>query len=99
MSALICETCGLPQELCVCEDVATTTTGDLKIDTEARRYGKLVTVISGFQDGVALDDLASELKSSFGCGGTVDGDTIELQGDHVDRAIHELTDRGFTLTA
>ncbi len=49
------------------------------------RSGKTVTVLGG--SGIAgmvaerRRDLLAELKRKFACGGTVEGDTIELQGD------------------
>jgi len=64
-------------------------------ETSGRR-GKPVTVIDGLPlapDAVAA--LTAELKRLLGAGGTVRGTTIEIQGDHRDRAIGLLTERGF----
>lgn len=98
MSANICETCGLPTELCVCEDVAKDSTNTLSIETESRRYGKVVTVITGFDSAVDTSSLASEIKSSLGCGGTSSDDTIELQGSHKERVREHLIEDGFTIS-
>ncbi|MBC7517190.1 MAG: translation initiation factor [Alkalinema sp. FL-bin-369] len=47
------------------------------------RGGKTVTVVSGFQhDELALTALAKKLKAACGTGGSVQEETIEIQGDH-----------------
>ncbi|GAA0645616.1 SUI1 family translation initiation factor [Salarchaeum japonicum] len=70
----------------------------LSVRVERRTYDKPVTIVEGFEDeSVNLSDLASELKSSLGAGGTVDDGAIEVQGDHAERVRALLEDRGFAV--
>ena len=61
------------------------------------RGGKLVTTLSGFPPPVRgrMQDWSKEMKNRFGCGGTVAGDTLELQGDRREAAAEFLEDLGF----
>jgi len=44
-----------------------------------------------------LKDLAKQLKQKCGTGGTIKGDIIEIQGDHRDTILAELSERGWTV--
>jgi translation initiation factor 1 len=71
--------------------------GPVRVSRETQgRKGKGVTVITGL--GLLppqLETLATELKKRCGSGGTVEADRIEIQGDHRDTIVAELTRRGF----
>ncbi len=61
------------------------------------RAGKGVTVITGLPLApLELEALAAELKRHCGSGGTVRAGAIEIQGEHRDRIVQELTHRGFS---
>jgi len=58
------------------------------------RGGKTVTVVRGLPGG-DLDGVASELKRRCGSGGAVKAGTVELQGDHREKAVELLEKRGY----
>src|SRR5436305_57751 len=61
-----------------------------------RRAGKSVTVASGFEHPPeTLAKLATMLKKRCGSGGTVKGNEIEVQGEHVDAIAAELRKLGY----
>lgn len=60
------------------------------------RKGKGVTVISGVPlDSAGLQMLARELKKRCGSGGTIKEEVIEIQGDHCELLLEELSSRGW----
>ncbi|MBA3044301.1 MAG: stress response translation initiation inhibitor YciH [Candidatus Thermoplasmatota archaeon] len=92
--AEICPICGLPKELCVCEEIAREQQ-KIKIYTEKRRYGKTVTVVEGIKSDIDINDLAKKLKTKCASGGTVKNGNIELQGDHKKKVQEALRKIGF----
>jgi len=97
MNGGICPTCGLPKELCICEEVAKEQQR-INVNVNRRRYGKEVTVIDGLDPSdIDLQELTKFLKSKLACGGTVKGSSIELQGDHRERVKELLTKKGYSL--
>ena len=91
----ICPICGLPKELCMCEEIAREQQR-VRISIDSRSYGKTVTVIDGI-DGNDIDiaDLAKTLKSRCAAGGTCKDGRIELQGDHKKKVKAVLEEMGF----
>ena len=77
----ICPKCGLPRQACVCEEIVKSEQR-IQVTTAKKKFGKYVTIVSGFDKGTDLKKIAKELKEELGCGGTVRDDSIELQGDH-----------------
>ncbi|WP_440990215.1 translation initiation factor [Haloarchaeobius baliensis] len=67
----------------------------LTVRTEERRFGKKMVVVEGFEAGSELKELASDLKSALGTGGTVKENHIEVQGDHESRVRDLLRERGY----
>ena len=62
------------------------------------RGGKAVTVVMGVPvDAAALVKLGQQLKTACGSGGTVKDGTIEIQGDHRDKIVAALEQRGLTV--
>lgn len=62
----------------------------------AGRGGKGVSVITGLPlNDAALDSLATQLKKACGAGGAAKDGRIEIQGDHRDRLVAELTKLGY----
>jgi translation initiation factor 1 len=56
-----------------------------------------VTTVSGVPlAGEALRNLAKDLKRRCGTGGTAKDGVIEIQGDHRETIMTELSRRGFT---
>ena len=91
----ICNTCGLPKDLCVCETIAKESQ-NIVVKIEKRKFGKKYTMIRGInQTEIDLKDLAKKLKSKFACGGTAKDGIVELQGDHLKRIKEELVALGF----
>ena len=91
----ICNTCGLPKEICVCEEIAREQQ-DIKIYIEKRRYGKTVTIVEGIDaNDIDINDLARQLKTKCASGGTVKDGNIELQGDHKKKVYDTLVELGF----
>ena len=103
-----CPECARPVAECRCrrskaaQPQARAPQGDgvVRVGRETKgRKGKGVTVITGVPlAGDALADLAKRLKQRCGSGGTVtDAGAIEIQGDHRDALVAELTRLGYAV--
>ena len=102
----LCPECTRPLGECRCRrskpaQAAPPPPGDgiVRVGRETKgRKGKGVTVIRGVPlAGDELEALATKLKKRCGCGGTVEGGTIEIQGDHRDLLLQELGKLGYTV--
>jgi len=73
--------------------------GIVRVGRETKgRKGGGVTVVTGVPlEGKELKALAKKLKQVCGSGGSIRDGVIEIQGDHRDRLIPELTKRGWTV--
>ncbi|KXA90102.1 translation initiation factor Sui1 [candidate division MSBL1 archaeon SCGC-AAA259I09] len=92
----ICPTCGLPKEICACEEIAQEQQR-IRVFNQKRTFGKSVTIIKGLaEEEVDMEDIASDLKKNLACGGTVKEGHIELQGNHKSNVKDLLVDMGFS---
>jgi translation initiation factor 1 len=79
----------------MCEEIAREQQ-TVKISTDSRRYGKVVTIVEGFDPSdIDIDDLARKLKTKCAAGGTAKDGKIELQGEHKKKVQKALEDMGF----
>jgi len=90
----VCNQCGLPEDLCVCEAIAREQQ-KITVTIEKRKFGKKYTIISGIKKEANINEIFKALKSKFACGGTAKTGQIELQGDHKSRMKAALVDLGF----
>jgi len=90
----ICPKCGLPIQTCVCKEIAKAEQR-VKIETEKRRYGKMITLVTGLSNDVNMKEIAKNLKLELACGGTIKNNTIELQGYHKKKVKPILIRLGF----
>ena len=90
----VCNQCGLPQDLCVCEMIAREQQ-IITVKLESRKFGKKYTIVAGMGKEVNLEEIFRKLKTKFACGGTAKNGQIELQGDHKNRMKTALVELGF----
>lgn len=91
----ICAVCGLPDELCMCEEIAKEQQ-QIVIRNDRRRYGKVVTIVEGLDvSDIDIAQLARTLKNRCAAGGTAKDGRIELQGEHRKRVQAVLADLGY----
>ena len=91
----ICNTCGLPKELCVCEQIAKESQ-EIIVKIVKKKFGKQYTMIEGIDTNeIDIRDVAKKLKNKFACGGTAKDGYIELQGNHLIKVQEALIEIGF----
>ncbi|MEA3107046.1 MAG: translation initiation factor 1 [Gammaproteobacteria bacterium] len=95
----LCPNCRRAVKNCVCPKGApgAAKPGAVRVGREVKgRAGKGVTIVTGLPLGPAdIDALATRLKKRCGSGGTVRDGVIEIQGDHRDVVVAELTKLGW----
>ena len=96
----MCPACRRPVAQCACRQPAASAgspDGIVRVQRETKgRGGKAVTVVRGVPgDASALLRLGQELKAACGSGGTVKDGTIEVQGDHAEKVMAWLQQRGY----
>ena len=96
-----CERCRELESECECPPVPRAQTPPdkqtLKIAVEKRKKGKVVTVIRGLDTENDNSDLLTQLKNHCGAGGTIKEGTIEIQGNHAERALSKLRELQFKI--
>jgi translation initiation factor 1 len=91
----LCQVCGLPKELCACENIAREQQL-IVISSQKRRYGKIVTIVEGVNENdINIDELARTLKTKCAAGGTAKDGRIELQGEHRKKVEQTMKEMGF----
>jgi translation initiation factor 1 len=90
----ICPNCGLPKQACVCEQIVKSSQR-IRVATDKKRYGKIVTVVSGFDTGIDVKKITKALKNELACGGSYKDNVIELQGEHLKKVKPILVKIGF----
>jgi len=95
-----CDRCGALESDCACPPLPAARippAGQLaRLAVEKRRKGKVVTVIRGLlAAGNDLPALLSRLKSQCGAGGTLQEESLEIQGEHIDRIRAALSEMGY----
>ncbi|MBE9504690.1 MAG: translation initiation factor Sui1 [Proteobacteria bacterium] len=96
----LCPGCGQAVDRCRCGDKKTPATsrdGLVRLNREVSgRGGKAVTVITGLPlEDKALRDLSKKMKKRCGTGGTVKNGNIEIQGEHGELLMAELSKLGY----
>lgn len=95
-----CPDCDQPLASCICKQQAVALgDGIVRIRRETKgRGGKTVTTITGLSlSEPELKELVTALKRRCGTGGTLKDQVIEIQGEHVELLMAELSKRGFTV--
>ncbi|HDS1819302.1 translation initiation factor Sui1 [Pseudomonas putida] len=93
-----CPDCSQPVDACICkQQIIPQGDGIARVRRENKgRGGKTVTTVTGVPLPLdQLKELATTLKRRCGTGGALKDGVIEIQGDHVELLIDELTKQGF----
>ena len=91
----VCQKCGLPKAICVCETIARESE-KIEVTSERKRYGKSMTIVRGITKEMDPKRILKELKTRLACGGTIKDGNIELQGEHKKKVKEILKKIGFS---
>lgn len=98
----VCDRCGKLETDCVCPPLPAPKTlippekQTARLSVARRRKGKVVTLVQGLAgDGNDLPALLTRIKSACGAGGTLAGETLEVQGDQRERVRELLGEIGY----
>lgn len=91
----VCNGCGLPTDLCVCQELAKEETR-IVVRFEKRRFNKPTTIIEGLTTKKAdAERIVKNLKTKLACGGAAKEGYLLLQGDHRDVLKSHLVQLGY----
>ncbi len=92
----VCNKCGLPMDLCVCQELEKEDSRII-VRLEMRRFRKPTTIIEGLASkSTDVAEIAKKLKNTLACGGSGKGNLVILQGDHRDVLKAHLINLGFS---
>jgi translation initiation factor 1 len=98
-SGRICPGCGQPVGKCNCRKQTVLPKGDgtVRVGRSTKgRGGKCVSLVTGLQlEPGELNRLARHLKQKCSSGGTLKDGVIEIQGDHRELIVKELSGLGY----
>lgn len=86
---------GLPTDATAFDEIAKSEQ-KITVSTVSRRYGKITTLVSGFDKNFDIKGTAKHLKEKLACGGTVKDGVVELQGNHKKQVKQILIELGFS---
>lgn len=98
-----CDRCGSLEADCRCPPPPPVVTPPekqiLRVRTEKRKAGRVVTLVSGIADESDVQpQLLTKLKNACGAGGTIEDQVLVLQGDHQVKVSQMLSQLGFRLS-
>lgn len=99
---VICDRCGKDIKVCTCppepQPDVVPQSQTLKVLTEKRSKGKLVTSVHGFScSATQIQELLVRMKNACGAGGTCSEESLEIQGDHKARVVEALKQVGYRI--
>ena len=105
---VLCERCKQDVKTCVCEPLVEAkdepevepSKQRLRVRSEKRKRGKMVTIVSGLKGPERLhQELLTQLKNYCGAGGTLNDDQqIEIQGEQSERLKTQLAHLGYRVS-